>query len=131
MHANHPLHAPASTWLDNAFTEHEVVVAHHSIVESYAVLTRLPAKYRLTPSEAEMVLRETLRNNASLAPFVAESVWQTLGSFVDAPAAGGETYDAFIINLLASSGVEAIVTYNAREFRRLAQGVRIVQPSEL
>lgn len=131
VHANHPMHAVASTWLDSAFSEHEVLIAHHSVVESYAVLTRLPSKFRLSPQEAQMVLRETLHGNARLASFVAESVWSTLDSIVHRGAAGGPTYDAFIINILAEAGADVIVTFNAREFRGLAGDLRVAEPSDV
>lgn len=125
------MHAPAASWLDDAFSSHELVVAHHSVIETYAVLTRLPAKYRLSPSEAEMVIHGTLHGNAHIAPFDSGSVWQALDFVAAAPAAGGAAYDAFIIHLLATAGVERIVTYNVREFRRLAHEIAISEPSDL
>jgi predicted nucleic acid-binding protein len=131
VHANHPAHAEAARWLDDAFSTHQVVLAHHSIIESYAVLTRLPADYRLSPAEAETVLTETLQNNASIAPFSSESVWDALHAFVGTPSAGGATYDAFIIHLLEQAEVDVIVTYNEADFARLTQTVRVAPPGEL
>jgi len=131
VHANHPMHVPAATWLDDAFSSHELVVAHHSVLETYAVLTRLPAKYRLSPSEAQMVIHGTLHGNAHIAPFDSESVWESLDAIIAAPAAGGAAYDAFIIHLLATAGAERIVTYNVREFRRLAHEISVSEPSDL
>ena len=43
VHANHPMHSAAARWLDAALGSHTVVVAHHSVLEAYAVLTRLPS----------------------------------------------------------------------------------------
>ena len=131
VHANHPVHLSSSRWLDAAFEAHEVVVAHHSVLEAYAVLTRLPAKYRVAPSEAEIVLRETLEENARIAPFSAESIWTFMTRLTAVPAAGGAAYDGFIIRLLSEAGVEAIVTYNADDFRRLSPVVRVADPAEL
>ena len=131
VHANHPVHAVAAHWLDGAFVSHEVVVAHHSIIEAYAVLTRLPAEYRLSPSEAERVLSETLQENVSVAPFSSESSWAALHSLAEAPSAGGATYDAFIIHLLLQAAVDVIVTYNAADFARLTRAVRVAEPTEL
>ena len=131
VHANHPVHLSSSRWLDAAFDAHDVVVAHHSLLEAYAVLTRLPARYRVTPAEAETVLRETVRDNARIAPFAAESMWNFMTAVAEVPAAGGAAYDAFIIRLLGEAGAEAIVTYNADEFRRLSPAVRIADPAEL
>ncbi|MFW5738048.1 MAG: type II toxin-antitoxin system VapC family toxin [Spirochaetota bacterium] len=130
VHANHPLHIAASAWLDDALSSHDVVVAHHSVIEAYAVLTRLPGGRRLMPDEAVMAIRETLEGNARIAPFAATSIWDTLAAVADAPAAGGATYDAFIIHVLATAGVDAIVTYNVNDFRRLARGQRVLDPSE-
>jgi predicted nucleic acid-binding protein len=131
LHANHPAHGEAARWLDGAFGSHQVVLAHHSIIESYAVLTRLPADYRLSPAEAETVLSETLQNNASIAPFSSESVWDALHAFVATPSAGGATHDAFIIHLLEQAEVDVIVTYNEADFARLTKTVRVAPPVEL
>ncbi|NBB91340.1 MAG: PIN domain-containing protein [Spirochaetes bacterium] len=131
VHANHPVHAVAAHWLDRAFAAHEVVVAHHSIIESFAVLTRLPAEYRLSPTEAETVLSETLQEKVSIAPFSSQSSWAALHSLADAPSAGGASYDAFIIHLLLQAAVDVIVTYNAADFARLTRAVRVAEPTEV
>ena len=131
VHANHPLHLASARWFDAAVDAHDVVVAHHSILETYSVLTRLSAPYRVSPSEAEIVLRETVQENARIAPFTAESMWDFVSGIVTVPAAGGAAYDAFVIQLLDEAGVEAIATYNVDDFRRLAPSMRIADPAEL
>ena len=131
VHANHPVHLSSARWLDATFDEHDVVVAHHSLLEAYAVLTRLPDQYRVAPGEAEIVLRETVEEHARLAPFAAESMWDIIARLTAIPAAGGASYDAFIIRLLSEAGVDVIATYNADDFRRLAPSMRIADPAEL
>jgi predicted nucleic acid-binding protein len=131
VHANHPMHKPAAQWLDAAFVAHEICVCHHSLLEAYAVLTRLPAAYRLSPSEAVMVLRETLQQNAAIAPFAAESTWSVVQLLSTIPAAGGASYDAYIVEVLRSAGVDAVVTYNADDFRRISGALDVVDPSDL
>ena len=42
VHANHPYHALAANWLVQNLAEHQLMAAHYSVLESYAVLTRLP-----------------------------------------------------------------------------------------
>ncbi|MFP4378227.1 MAG: type II toxin-antitoxin system VapC family toxin [Spirochaetales bacterium] len=130
VHANHPSHRLAAPWLDSAFDAHELFVAHPSLIESYAVLTRLPAKYRFSPSEADTVLRETLQDNVTIAPFTSQSSWSALSSLVEAPAAGGAAYDALIIHLLKQAGVDVITTFNVTDFTRLARTVRIRAPGD-
>ena len=73
LHANHPFHIAAADWMNHSFENHEVVVAHHSVLEAY---------------------------------------------------------DGFVIEILAAARVEAIATGNAREFRRLSRGIRIIDPYE-
>ena len=58
-------------------------------------------------------------------------MWTFLTYLTAVPAAGGAAYDAFIIRLLSEAGVEAIVTYNTDDFRRLSPSVRIADPAEV
>ena len=121
----------SARWLDAAFDAHDVVVAHHSLLEAYAVLTRLAAQYRAAPAEAEIVLRETVEGHARIAPLAAESMWDIIARLAAVPAAGGAAYDAFIIRLLSEAGADVIATYNVDAHRRLSPSVRISDPAEL
>jgi predicted nucleic acid-binding protein len=128
VHANHPLHKPMAGWLDAALDEHAIIVAHHSVLESYAVLTRLPAPYRLGPAEADRVLRETLETHATIAPFDGAAIWDLVDRIGQMPAAGGATYDAFIVEILKGAGVHAIATSHVDQFRRLSRDIDIIDP---
>ena len=121
----------SARWLDAAFDAHDVVVAHHSLLEAYAVLTRLAAQYRAAPAEAKIVLRETVEGHARIAPLAAESMWDIIARLAAVPAAGGAAYDAFIIRLLSEAGADVIATYNVDDFRRLSPSVCISDPAEL
>jgi predicted nucleic acid-binding protein len=122
------MHSAATRWINGTIAEHTPVVAHHSVLEAYAVLTRLPSAFRLAPREAAMVLTETLRDKVLIAPFDAEDIWSAIFTVETAPAAGGASYDAFIIHLLRTAGVQQIATFNTRDFERLADGLKIVTP---
>ncbi len=128
VHANHPLHVAMAGWLNTAFERDRVVVAHHSLIEAYAVLTRLPPEYRLSPAETLDVLRGSLRDNAEIAPFDASRIWSVTEELASVPAAGGTAYDAFIIRILVAAGVDAIATSNAQHFRRLTADTRVIDP---
>jgi len=130
VHANHPLHLPSAHWLNRALEDHDVIVAHHTLLESYSALTRLPARYRLTPAEAATVLAGTLRENVSVAAFAATMIWDMIDKMAQIPVFGGAAYDAFIVEILTAAGVDCIATYNAKEFRRLSRALRIVDPLE-
>ena len=128
VHANHPFHGPTAKWLNQAFDEHDLMITHHTVLESYSVLTRLPAKYLLSPTEAQLVLRETLSETTTIARFQEAMVWDIIDRFVEIPAVGGAAYDAFSIEILVAAGVEAIATYNVADFKRLSSVVQIINP---
>ena len=129
VHANHPRHAVAATWLIRNIPLHELMIAHHSILESYAVLTRLPGELRLTGSEAKQLLESTIKNNMQVAEFHSYSIWDSIDSLVNHSAVGGHSYDVFSAEILCQSGAEAIATFNTRHFSEFAS-LSIIDPSQ-
>ena len=130
VHANHPRHAVAATWLIRNIPLHELMVAHHSILETYAVLTRLPGEWRLTGPEAKQLLESTIRPNMQVTDFNASSFWHILDSLVNHSAVGGHSYDVFIAEILNQSGAEAIATFNTRHFSEFSSEISIIDPSQ-
>ena len=130
VHAAHPYHAPAVDWLTRMLPVHDLIIAHHSVLEAYAVLTRLPGDHRVTPSEARDLLTVSVKENMTIAEYSSEGIWAALGSFVMTAVVGGHSYDAFVANILHSAGVDAIATFNPAHFRGLANGTRVIDPSD-
>lgn len=130
VHANHPLHAIASDWLIRNIPLNKLIVAHHSILEAYAVLTRLPGEFRISSSEARKLLETTIQPNMRIAAFSETSIWDYINSLVLQQAIGGHAYDGFIAEILIHSGVEAIATFNVFHFTHLASHVKILDPSK-
>jgi predicted nucleic acid-binding protein len=130
VHANHPRHALAAAWLLRAISEHSLLVSHHTILEVYAVLTRLPADFRVTPSEARDLLMATVKKNMRVVPFSAESIWKVVDFFVVSSVAGGRSYDAFVAEVVRNAGAEAIATFNPAHFRDLTQ-MKVIDPSQV
>jgi len=55
----HPMHIRAFPWLKKAKTkDFELVVASHTLAESYAVLSTLPIKPRISPSVSWRLINE-------------------------------------------------------------------------
>jgi predicted nucleic acid-binding protein len=131
VHANHPRHAAAAQWLVQALTAHELMVCHHSVLESYAVLTSLPGELRVTPSEARDLLEATVRANMVVAGFQPESIWTILESFVPITAVGGRSYDAFTACVLHASGTRALATLNPKHFAGLIEGLQVIDPGTI
>lgn len=87
----------------------------HVLVESHAVLTRLPSPHRLSTAVAGSLLQQWFPPGRVLVPpdDLARSVIQRL---VDAEIAGGASYDALIGLTAMSHGLE-LVTRDARAAR--------------
>jgi predicted nucleic acid-binding protein len=104
------------------------IVAGPALVETYAVLTRLPAPHRLSPVDALALLDANLFRHSVVALEAASYKALVSGAPVRS-IAGGRTYDAVIANCAVLAGANVILTFNERHFRGLAEGIEIVTPS--
>jgi predicted nucleic acid-binding protein len=77
----------------------------HALVESYAVLTRLPAPYRVRTEVARQLLEAWFPADKVLNP-PPEFAAGFLGRLVDAGISGGASYDALVGLTAATYGVE-------------------------
>ena len=108
-----------------------LVMAAHVLVETYAVLTRLPGSQRLAPSDCCALLE------ANFAPEKVEVVALSVDAYRrlihDAPAgnvSGGRVYDAIIAACARSGRVDTLLTFNERHFAPFAgANLAIVAPS--
>ncbi len=103
------------------------MVPAHAMIESYAVLTRLPAPHRLAPATALELLRENF-GPARLGSFNVRSVWPLLQQLASSGLGGGITYDALILDAAAEGGATSLLTLNARDYERLDSKIRILTP---
>ena len=130
VHANHPLHVLASDWLIRNISLHELIVTHHTILETYAVLTRLPGELKTNGPEATKLLETSVRPNMKIVEFNSSSIWECIDSIVNQSAMGGRSYDAFIAEILINAGAEAIATFNTIHFTELSLPVSLIDPSK-
>ena len=131
--------AHVSAWHDHheaAFGEIErrvnrgddLVVAGHSIIESYSVLTRLPPSRRLSPTAARRILEENFESAEIVALDVDQYRW-LVRTAPDRGIAGGGIYDAVIFACARAARADALLTFNERQFRALDDGqIEIVVP---
>ena len=77
----------------------------HAILESYSVLTRLPAPQRTAPADAGEVLRRRITKAIALAPEQAMALPERLASI---GIFGGATYDALIAFTAEAHGATLI-----------------------
>ena len=106
---------------------HELAIASHSLIETYAVLTRLPSPNRLTPSIA-MTLLEANWGSVPVICLTAADTWRALQRAEGLGVAGGQTYDALIAACAEKSGASTLLTWNVRHLARFADHLQVIAP---
>ena len=108
-----------------------LVVAAPALVETYAVLTRLPSPHRLSPADSRALLEANfLGTDVETVALEADAYHRLLREAPARGIAGGSIYDAVTIACGLAARVEALLTFNERQFQSLAvRGIAIVVPS--
>ncbi len=96
------------------------------VVESFAVLTRLPAPWRLAPADAHALLARTFRARARVVGLDGPEAWDLLDAAIVSGTAGGATYDALVGACARKAGATRIATFDRRGFEHL--GLEILVP---
>lgn len=127
----HPFHERALPWLARARRgELEFVVAAHTLLELYSVLTRMPLRPRISPSTAERLVLENVADGAELVALDGEDYRNVLRRAVQRGTTGGTVYDGLLAEAARKAGVDTLLTLNPRDFRRAwpEAGERIREP---
>lgn len=127
----HEHHDRAAREIEQRFRRGEKMwVAGPALVESYAVLTRLPPPHRLHPTDT-FALLEVNFMRARIIALDGTSYRTLLRRAADDEIAGGQTYDAVIAACALKSKAEVLLTFNEGHFLSLVErGVNIVVPGE-
>jgi predicted nucleic acid-binding protein len=97
-----------------------LVIPAHCVLESYSVMTRLPAPLRVTPSDAMQLLSRSFADRGEPAILTTELVWKVLASLSALGYGGGQVYDAAIGHTAANAGATSLRTWNTRDMQRVA-----------
>jgi len=104
------------------------IIPAHALLESYSVITRLPAPHRLCPKDARDLLDGSFR--AWVTAPAPEQIWSLIEQIAEAEMMGGAVYDALIVQSALAAGATEIVTWNVNHFRRAAAGrLRVRAPN--
>jgi predicted nucleic acid-binding protein len=126
----HERHDEAASEIERRLDRGErMVVAAHALVESYSVLTRLPAPHRLAPSDAWALLDANFVRQATLAQVAPRFVAKTLASLAASGIGGGHTYDALIAAASAQGRATTLLTLNRRHFDRVPTTMEVFDPA--
>lgn len=106
----------------------ELVLAAHSLAETYAVLTRLPGPNRLRSGDAIALLEANWRETPVIHLTAAET-WRTLRRAHRRGMIGGQTYDMLIAACALKAGARTILTWNVRHFARATPEIGAEAPA--
>lgn len=104
-----------------------LVAAGPVLIETYAVLTRLPPPHRMKPRDVLAVLEGSF-GGADVVTLSGTETWALLKMLPGAGIAGGSAYDALVAACARKAQVDAILTWNRRDFQRVAEGMEVTSP---
>lgn len=98
----------------------KLVLAAHSLAETFSVLTRLPEPHRMRPDDA-LALIEANWGRTRLVALEAPDYRSTLRLCRDAGIGGGAVYDALIAACARKARVSTLVTWDPEGFERFLE----------
>jgi predicted nucleic acid-binding protein len=126
----HVHHQRATREIERRLADGEVlVVPAPALVETYAVLTRLPPPTRLSPADASELLAANFMNDVELVALDPGEYSRVLRNAPSRRIAGGAIYDAVVHACGLAVQAEVLLTFNERQFKWLAGGeIEVVVP---
>jgi predicted nucleic acid-binding protein len=104
------------------------VLAGPVLLETYAVLTRLPPPHRLSPAAAMGLVRANLGGLRTVT-IDGRGHWALVDDLARRSVAGGRTYDAVVVACAVAAGADRVLTLNRRHFEALVpDGVTVECP---
>lgn len=117
---SHPAHNRAFPWLRRALAgEMGFVVAGHTLLELYAVLTKLPVSPKISPGIAYRLVSENIETTANVVSLSAEEYGQVVKSMAQLNLGGGIVYDALLAKCAEKTDAERLLTLNPKDFIRV------------
>lgn len=107
------------------------VTAWHCCLEFFAVTTRLPEEFRLSPDQALELLEAEVFAHFEVHELPKRQRVTFLRRAAAERAAGGRIYDAHIAAIARGSGSKTVITENVRHFAVLEQdNIRVIRAAE-
>jgi predicted nucleic acid-binding protein len=113
----HEHHRRSITEMERRLAKREsLVIATPALIETYAVLTRLPPPHRLSPRDAIALIEASFLMEGTLAGLDNKAFQTVLREAADRDIAGGRTYDWIIATCARNARVNTLLTFNKRDF---------------
>ncbi|MDP6932197.1 MAG: PIN domain-containing protein [Myxococcota bacterium] len=115
----HEQHPAALKALQGALAKgNTVIIPVGTLVESYAVLTRLPPPHKLSPEDALACLEGTFKGRAKVVGLDGPEAWSFLDGIVRRGIGGGRSFSAEIRACARKARANRFLTFNRRESDR-------------
>ena len=125
----HERHPDAAAEIERRLERGErLAVAAHALVETYAVLTRLPPPHRHAPADAWTLVRANFVEQAAIVALNGQDHVKLIGRLAATGLRGGRTYDAVIAACAEKARAKALLTFNPRHFDPTPKGVTVIEP---
>lgn len=123
----HEHHAPTLAAVEQRLDAGKsLALAAPALVETYAVLTRLPAPHRLSPADALVLLAENFERRWQAVALSADEVWALLHAAPASKLYGGRTYDAVIAACARKANAHELLTLNLKHFETLGDSSLLI-----
>ena len=104
-------------------------IAAPAMVESFAVLTRLPPQHRMAPATALNLIEGSFLRQARIIVLDGRSYRALVHRLAETQITGGQVYDAVIAECALRERDTALLTFNEHDFSAFAgRGLTIVVP---
>ena len=109
----------AASWLDRGKSgDVEMFVAAHSLAETYATLSVMPLSPQLTPPEVQQMISD-VASFCKVVTLSASDYETTIREMAALGIVSGGIYDALIACAARKAGVDRLLTFNTRDFKRV------------
>ena len=126
-HEQHP--ATREGYIARRRRGEQPVIPVHALLETYSVLTRSPAPLFVRPAQVREMFIENFHEVAEIPALTSKLCLETLDELAARAIGGGVVYDAVIAQSCADAGAKVLLTWNARDFLRVAvSGLEIREP---
>ena len=107
-----------------------VVLSAHALIETFAVLTRIPYPYRLSEKDAWELLDSNFSKSEVVA-LTSRQYWRVLKTCRDSRVSGGQIYDAVIAQCARRAKANLLLTWNRDHFLPFrSKDLIVAQPGE-
>jgi predicted nucleic acid-binding protein len=97
----------------------------HSLIEFYAVVTRLPGRDRIS-SDQVLLLVQNIRDRLAIISLSSEDYFAVLERIAAARVFGGTVYDILLAHCALKASAQILYTWNARHFQQFGDEIATI-----